>query len=91
MNTESNQGIRVRLKNGNARYRALDDARRIDTAENGQHPYAIVICCSDSRVIPEKIFSVGLGELFVIRVAFFPHGLQDIVRDILNKALSSAG
>ena len=69
VNTESNQCIRERLKNGNARYRALDDARRIDTAENGQHPYAIVICCSDSRVIPEKIFSAGLGELFVIRVA----------------------
>ena len=26
-----------------------------------------------------------------VRVAFFPHGLQDIVRDILNKALSPAG
>ena len=69
MNTESNHSIRERLKNGNARYRALDDARRIETAENGQHPYAIVVCCSDSRVIPEKIFSAGLGELFVIRVA----------------------
>ena len=69
MNTESNRSIRERLKNGNARYRALDDARRIETAENGQHPYAIVVCCSDSRVIPEKIFSAGLGELFVIRVA----------------------
>ena len=69
MNTESNHSIRERLKKGNARYRALDDARRIDTAENGQHPYAIVVCCSDSRVIPEQIFSAGLGELFVIRVA----------------------
>lgn len=40
-----------------------------DTAVNGQHPYAIVICCSDSRVIPEEIFSASLGEIFVIRVA----------------------
>lgn len=39
------------------------------TAENGQNPYAIVITCSDSRVIPESIFSAGIGELFVIRVA----------------------
>ena len=69
MNTESNRSIRERLKNGNARYRALDAARRIDTAENGQHPYAIVVCCSDSRVIPEQIFHADVGDLFVIRVA----------------------
>lgn len=37
--------------------------------EEGQHPYAIVIACSDSRVIPEVVFSAGLGDLFVIRVA----------------------
>lgn len=35
----------------------------------GQAPYAVVIACSDSRVVPEAIFSAGLGELFVIRVA----------------------
>lgn len=35
----------------------------------GQSPYAAVITCSDSRVIPEAIFSAGIGELFVIRVA----------------------
>lgn len=42
---------------------------RKDTSENGQHPYAIVITCADSRVIPEAIFSAGIGELFVIRDA----------------------
>ena len=41
---------------------------RIDTAENGQKPYAIIVSCSDSRVIPEYIFSAGIGELFVIRI-----------------------
>ena len=46
-----------------------DAALRKKTAEQGQHPYAVVICCSDSRVIPEEIFSAGIGELFVIRVA----------------------
>lgn len=35
----------------------------------GQHPYALIITCSDSRVIPEEIFNVGPGELFVIRTA----------------------
>ena len=39
------------------------------TAKEGQHPYAIVITCSDSRVVPESIFSAGIGDLFVIRVA----------------------
>ncbi|MCR5227353.1 MAG: carbonic anhydrase [Eubacterium sp.] len=42
---------------------------RQKTAREGQHPYAIVITCSDSRVIPDAIFSAGIGELFVIRVA----------------------
>ena len=35
----------------------------------GQHPYATVLSCSDSRVPPELIFDAGFGELFVIRVA----------------------
>lgn len=35
----------------------------------GQHPKAIVITCSDSRVIPEEIFSQTFGDLFVIRTA----------------------
>ena len=35
----------------------------------GQHPYALIISCSDSRVVPEDIFQVEAGELFVIRTA----------------------
>ena len=35
----------------------------------GQHPFATVLGCSDSRVSPELIFDEGLGDLFVIRVA----------------------
>jgi len=34
-----------------------------------QEPYAAVLSCSDSRVVPEIIFDCGIGELFVIRVA----------------------
>lgn len=65
-----------RLQKGNQRF--LDALRpsgdispelRRDTCENGQHPYAIVIACSDSRVVPEHIFDAGIGELFVIRIA----------------------
>lgn len=36
---------------------------------SGQSPFALVITCSDSRVIPEEIFSCSLGDLFVIRTA----------------------
>ena len=59
-----------RLNAGNAYFLAHGDAaKRIETAEHGQHPYAIVICCSDSRVIPEQIFHAGIGDFFVIRIA----------------------
>ena len=62
--------LRERLIEGNRAYqRTLDRALLTDTAVNGQHPYAVVVCCSDSRVIPEQIFQAGLGELFVVRVA----------------------
>lgn len=65
-----------RLRQGNARYLNASHAQgdvspelRQSTFREGQHPYAIVLACSDSRVIPEAIFSAGIGELFVIRVA----------------------
>ena len=65
-----------KLKQGNKTYLNastnsgdISPAIRTETTANGQHPYAIIITCSDSRVIPESIFSAGIGELFVIRVA----------------------
>ena len=65
-----------RMIEGNSRYLTsihsagdVSPAMRLKTASEGQSPYAIVICCSDSRVLPESIFSAGIGELFVIRVA----------------------
>ena len=65
-----------RLIEGNLKYLSADTAQgdispavRRYTAQNGQSPYAIVITCSDSRVIPESIFSAGIGDLYIIRVA----------------------
>jgi carbonic anhydrase len=43
-------------------------ARRNEVAA-AQHPVAVVVGCADSRVPPETIFSQGIGDLFVIRVA----------------------
>lgn len=40
---------------------------RVSLAE-GQHPFAGVIGCIDSRVPPELVFDCGLGDLFVGRV-----------------------
>lgn len=44
-------------------------ARRIQLARKGQHPFAIILSCSDSRLPPEIIFDEGLGDLFVVRIA----------------------
>lgn len=35
----------------------------------GQHPFAAVLSCSDSRVVPEIFFDQRMGDLFVIRNA----------------------
>jgi len=43
--------------------------RRVHTHRHGQNPFAVIITCSDSRVIPESIFMKGIGDLFVIRLA----------------------
>jgi carbonic anhydrase len=64
------------LKDGNARYAAGESKhphagadRRAETATGGQHPFATVIGCSDSRQPLEILFDQGVGDLFVIRVA----------------------
>ncbi len=65
-----------KLKQGNREYVATDTFLA-DTsatvlehfAKNGQQPYAIIVGCSDSRVIPERIFRAAMGDLFTIRVA----------------------
>lgn len=64
-----------RLRAGNNRYVT---ARMTHTNQTpirrtkllrGQHPFAVILGCSDSRVPPEVLFDQGLGDLFVIRVA----------------------
>jgi carbonic anhydrase len=48
---------------------AAGAATRRAELKTSQHPFAIVLSCSDSRVPPEIVFDQGLGDLFVIRVA----------------------
>lgn len=42
---------------------------RVKELSKGQHPFAVIVSCSDSRVPPELIFDQGLGDLFVVRTA----------------------
>jgi carbonic anhydrase len=63
------------LKAGNDRFArnasspvTLSVNRRRELAD-AQHPFAMVLSCADSRVPPEYVFNVGLGDLFVIRTA----------------------
>lgn len=64
-----------RLKKGNDRFvnyqmkhPNIDKARRAKLTI-GQHPFVVVLTCSDSSVAPEIIFDQGLGDIFVIRNA----------------------
>lgn len=59
------------LKAGNANYLNpnVDADLRSKLTTDGQHPYAVVITCSDSRVAPEILFDINLGDIFTIRTA----------------------
>jgi len=46
-----------------------DWANDISKTTGGQHPFAIVIGCIDSRVPVETIFDQGIGDIFTARVA----------------------
>ena len=48
---------------------AAEAAKRRAELTKSQHPFAIIVSCSDSRVPPELVFDQGLGDLFVVRVA----------------------
>src|SRR6266487_365602 len=65
----------AKLKEGNLRFATSEvsqskptAARRKETVQ-GQHPFAIIVGCADSRTPPELIFDQNLGDLFVIRTA----------------------
>ena len=61
------RGNKAYLETGAATGDFSERTRKITAP--GQRPYAVIIACADSRVVPEAIFSAGIGELFVIREA----------------------
>ncbi|MDD6057051.1 MAG: carbonic anhydrase [Clostridiales bacterium] len=72
--TSADEALQL-LKEGNQRYLENRNSDKSDYAEYrkvlaaGQKPFAIVLCCADSRVAPEIFFDQKLGDIFVIRNA----------------------
>ena len=64
-----------RLQAGNARFtsaksmHAHQDRARLSETAAGQHPFATILACSDSRLPVELLFDQGVGDVFVVRVA----------------------
>jgi carbonic anhydrase len=84
-----------RLIDGNERYvterYAVIDVgleRREELAE-GQHPFAVIVGCTDSRVPPEIVFDQGLGNLFVVRTA--GEVVDDVVLGSVEYAIEHLG
>lgn len=75
MRPESAQDALQRLREGNQRFvngtiRHIDENRTWrDALVADQHPFAVILGCSDSRVPIELVLDQGFGDLFVIRVA----------------------
>ena len=62
------------LEEGNARFVAQDMtsrdlAEQVQATSGGQWPFAAILGCIDSRVLPELVFDQGLGDLFSVRIA----------------------
>ncbi|PJE79859.1 Carbonic anhydrase 2 [invertebrate metagenome] len=63
------------LKEGNQRFISGNNTHIRQTPEQrqelakGQHPFAVILACSDSRVPVEQIFDQPAGSIFVVRVA----------------------
>jgi carbonic anhydrase len=64
---EGNDIYRGRLREKTTR--TADEEYVLPTTPPKQEPYAAILSCADSRVIPEHIFWAGEGELFVCRNA----------------------
>ena len=84
----------ARLHAGNESFRASRLRSEVESGRyqellEGQHPFAAVLCCSDSRVPPELIFDRGLGELFVIRNP--GNVLHDVVLGSIEYAVDHLG
>jgi len=66
--------ILAAMKQGNERFRTGKSTPRDYAAQQrataaGQYPAAVILGCIDSRVPAEIVFDVGIGDMFIARVA----------------------
>lgn len=62
------------LKDGHERFRSgrrltRDFTRQVRTTAEAQHPLAVVLSCIDSPTPAERVFDLGMGDIFSIRIA----------------------
>lgn len=62
------------LQDGNERFRTGKQltrnlTRQLDATASGQFPLAVLLTCIDSRSPAELLFDLGLGDIFVVRIA----------------------
>lgn len=62
------------LKKGNERFvnnlkANRDLLKQVNETSEGQHPFAVILSCIDSRTGAELIFDQGLGDIFSVRIA----------------------
>ncbi|MDP4619940.1 MAG: carbonic anhydrase family protein [Sediminibacterium sp.] len=62
------------LKDGNKRFVSNLKINRnllqqANETSDGQHPFAVILSCIDSRTSAELIFDQGLGDVFSVRIA----------------------
>ncbi|HQW04840.1 MAG TPA: carbonic anhydrase family protein [Flavobacteriales bacterium] len=64
----------VILQEGNKRFvnnlkANRDLLKQVNETSTGQHPFAVILSCIDSRTSAELIFDQGLGDVFSVRIA----------------------
>lgn len=78
----------ARFVSGHLEHPHQSAQRRAEEAGT-QHPFAVVVGCSDSRVSPEILFDRGIGDLFVVRTA--GNRLDDLVLASIEYSVEHLG
>ena len=58
-----------RLVDGNATFRRSTDPALLSRLAESHKPFYAILTCSDARVDPAKVFSLSMGDAFVVRTA----------------------